>query len=219
MATALEHGDQTRARLLRAAGELIAERGWGSVTTRLVAERAGVRPGLVHYHFSSVTDLLIEAALRVVRAETGRMTAAVTALPGEQGLTLLLEAAGSYTPEDTTTLVFTETMLAATRHERLRGELAGVLRECREILARWLRDQGAADDASASAAVLLAAFDGLVLHRIIDEQARVLPVGGPLRRIAALPADPSPTSPNPSPAGQTSTSESRPGQDEKGIFR
>lgn len=212
MVTAVEHGDQTRARLLRAAAELIAERGWGAVTTRLVAERAGVRPGLVHYHFSSVTDLLIEAALRWVRAEAGRLTAAVTALPAEQGLAVLLEAAGSYAPEDTTTLVFIETMLAATRHERLRRELADVLRDCRETLAGWLRGQGGADDASAGAAVLLAAFDGLVLHRIIDEQVRTLPVGGPLRRIAALPAEPSPR-----PAGQSGASENRPDQNERGL--
>jgi len=47
-----------------AAAELIAERGWGAVTTRMVAERAGLRPGLVHYHFDSVTDLLIDSSLR-----------------------------------------------------------------------------------------------------------------------------------------------------------
>ncbi len=158
------------------------------MTTRLAADRAGVRPGLVHYHFRSVTDLLIDAALRVVREEAGRLTAAVTAMPGEQVLDLLLEAAGSYEPEDAATLVFAETMLAATRHERLRSELAVVLRECREALAQWLRGQGAADDdAVASAAVLLAAFDGLVLHRIIDEQARAMPIDSPLRRLAAPP--------------------------------
>ncbi|PPJ24971.1 hypothetical protein C5E45_24055 [Nocardia nova] len=39
MVTAKEQGHETRARLMDAATELIAERGWGSVTTRLVAER------------------------------------------------------------------------------------------------------------------------------------------------------------------------------------
>ena len=43
--SAAEQGQLTRARLMDAAAELIAERGWGAVTTRIVAERAGLRPG------------------------------------------------------------------------------------------------------------------------------------------------------------------------------
>lgn len=58
-------GEATRAALLAAAGELIPEVGWGSVTTRSVAQRAGVRPGLVHYHFDSVEALLVAAATGV----------------------------------------------------------------------------------------------------------------------------------------------------------
>ncbi len=41
----------TRQRLLDAAAELIAERGWGQVTTRAIAERAGLPHGTVSYHF------------------------------------------------------------------------------------------------------------------------------------------------------------------------
>jgi AcrR family transcriptional regulator len=38
--------------LLQAAAELIAEVGWGRVSSRMVAERAGVNNALVHYHFA-----------------------------------------------------------------------------------------------------------------------------------------------------------------------
>src|SRR5690606_18392304 len=66
VATAAERGRQVRARLVEAAAGLIGERGWAGVSTRTVAERAGVAPGLVHYHYSSVQALLGEAALQVV---------------------------------------------------------------------------------------------------------------------------------------------------------
>ena len=53
----------TRARLLSAAASLIAERGWSAVTTRAVAERAGVNQALVHYHFGSIDNLRREAVM------------------------------------------------------------------------------------------------------------------------------------------------------------
>ncbi|HEX3814380.1 MAG TPA: helix-turn-helix domain-containing protein, partial [Mycobacteriales bacterium] len=52
----------TRERLMAAAAELIAELGWGRVTTRAVAERAGLPHGSVSYHFRGKQDLLIESA-------------------------------------------------------------------------------------------------------------------------------------------------------------
>ena len=46
--TNIERGRDVRAHLLAAARELIGEVGWTGVSTRVVAERAGVRPGMVH---------------------------------------------------------------------------------------------------------------------------------------------------------------------------
>ncbi len=54
----------TSERLAAAAVQLIAEDGWAAVTTRRVAERAGVNQGLVHYHYGSVAALRREAALQ-----------------------------------------------------------------------------------------------------------------------------------------------------------
>src|SRR4051794_34100044 len=53
----------TRERLMEAAAELIAELGWGRVTTRAVAERAGLPHGSVSYHFRGKQELLTDAAL------------------------------------------------------------------------------------------------------------------------------------------------------------
>src|SRR5688572_33311185 len=53
----------TREQLMAAAAELIAELGWGRVTTRAVAERAGLPHGPVSYHFRGQQALPAEAAL------------------------------------------------------------------------------------------------------------------------------------------------------------
>lgn len=187
MVTSAEQGRDTRARLMEAALALIAERGWGAVTTRMVAERAGLRPGLVHYHFASVSDLLIDASLQMTRQLSADMLDAAVTRSGTAGIGLLLDAISAYTATDTDTRVFSEMLLAATRYERLRTGLARLLREFRAAVADWLRAETAVIDPEASAAVLVAALDGLVLHRLIDSELSELEVGGPLRRLAGIP--------------------------------
>jgi len=52
-----------RNRLLDATAELMLEQGYAAATSRRVAERAGVRPALVHYYFPTMDDLFL-AVLR-----------------------------------------------------------------------------------------------------------------------------------------------------------
>jgi AcrR family transcriptional regulator len=58
----------TRARVLRAAAELFAERGFHGTTVRDIATRAGANVAAGHYHFGSKRDLYIEV-LRATFAE------------------------------------------------------------------------------------------------------------------------------------------------------
>ncbi|MGH3825157.1 MAG: helix-turn-helix domain-containing protein [Pseudonocardiaceae bacterium] len=51
---AADRGRDVRLQLLSTAAQLITELGWAAVSTRILAERAGVTPGLVHYHFTSL---------------------------------------------------------------------------------------------------------------------------------------------------------------------
>lgn len=48
---------QTRARLIEAAGEVFAERGYRGATMREIAERAGANLAAAHYHFGSKLEL------------------------------------------------------------------------------------------------------------------------------------------------------------------
>lgn len=52
-------GARTRERILDAARAVLAERGLDGFTTRVVAERAGVSHGMVHYHFRDKRDLVL----------------------------------------------------------------------------------------------------------------------------------------------------------------
>src|SRR5262245_49447260 len=55
-------GQRRREALLRAAVEVIAEKGYAGVTHRAVAERAGVPMATTSYFFSSIHELVQEAA-------------------------------------------------------------------------------------------------------------------------------------------------------------
>jgi len=57
-------GDATRKRVLIAARDVLLERGFAQTSTRAVAERADVPLSLVHYHFGSKQQLLIDVLER-----------------------------------------------------------------------------------------------------------------------------------------------------------
>ncbi len=60
---------KNRSLLLDAAEQLMLEEGYAAVTSRRVAERAALKPQLVHYYFRTMDDLFLAAFRR--RAEEG----------------------------------------------------------------------------------------------------------------------------------------------------
>src|SRR6266545_6739546 len=66
---AVRPGHETEQALLDAAERLLVDVGAAGITTRRLAEEAGVNHGLVHYYFGSVESLLV----RVLERFTGRL--------------------------------------------------------------------------------------------------------------------------------------------------
>jgi AcrR family transcriptional regulator len=183
MVTAAERGREVRQRLLQAAAELIAERGWTAVSTRMLAERAGVAPGVVHYHFSSMQAVLVEAAVAATRSLTAQMGPVLAAAgSAEEVLTVLFGMLDAYTGTDPMSVLFVEAYLAATRDEQLRQALGAVIGEFRQQLGDFLDAYGVPDP-QATALVLAAAIDGVLLHRALLPGPGGAEVAAVLRRL------------------------------------
>jgi AcrR family transcriptional regulator len=191
MTASAERGRHVRIRLLDAACELIAELGWGAVSTRALAERAGVRPGLVHYHFPAMRALLREAALTAIhRVLADAEPLFVRAASSTEAVSGMLTGLDAHTGRDPASLLLAETFLAATRDEELRSALAAMMLSFRDGLARRLARDGHADPVE-TATLLAAAFDGLVLHKALDPQlssAALTPVATRLLTTKVIPA-------------------------------
>ncbi|UBU15867.1 TetR/AcrR family transcriptional regulator [Nonomuraea gerenzanensis] len=179
---AAERGKATRQRLLDAAVALVPEVGWGGVSTRLVAERAGVAPGVVHYHFASVTDLLMAACLGFTAALLDRLAAELSAQPDPgEAVGWLLGELSHYSGTDPASLLVVELYLAATRIPELRERLGEQVGRFRATVASWLAERGYQGDPAAAAAMLAASVDGIMLHRALDPGLDLAALGGPLR--------------------------------------
>ncbi len=70
-----EPGDVRRsnvAAFLDAAERLLVEDGYSAITTRRLAAEAGLNPGLVHYYFGSIDEVLVQVAERFTARLTTR---------------------------------------------------------------------------------------------------------------------------------------------------
>jgi len=77
-----QHGDATRARIVRAAVKAFAQRGFEAASTREIAQAAGVEQGLLTYHFPNKDELWRAAADRIFTVLRKGVLEAVASLEG-----------------------------------------------------------------------------------------------------------------------------------------
>ena len=174
--TSVQSARPTRQLLLDAAAELIAELGWGQVTTRAIAERAGLPHGAVSYHFQGKQELLTEAALQAIeRLFPLNELAAIKTL--EDLLPLIQSWLGA--PDSTNSVgadVLLEAMREAKRNLMLRRRLAMILSDYRQVVAELAHAEQlrgavrAAPTPLALATLIAAVGDGLLLHLMLDPE-------------------------------------------------
>ncbi len=160
-------GARRRDQLVRAGVDLLAERGWPGLTARAVAERAGTHQGLVHYHFGGLPALRRAVADAAVREAFEPAVALLTAADSwPAGVSALARAtAAQWEPR---TARITAELIAASLQDPEVGELLrSTLAAVRARLVPWLAASGEAEP-QGLATLLVAALDGLVLHRLLD---------------------------------------------------
>jgi AcrR family transcriptional regulator len=177
---------RTRERLLHATVELMAEIGIDRVRTRSIAERAGVNPALVHYHFGTVSALVMEAAqdalLRTLGPAIEAFQSGATIRDSIRAILEWLDRHGEEAPGST---ILAEAMVKATRNASFRRWATRASERFRLVILERLRaarDSGELDpelDLTAAAVLLAAALDGLLFHRLVDPTLDVMQVAGP----------------------------------------
>ena len=82
--------DATRLAFLRAAVDLLVDRGFAALTTSRVAEYAGFTRGAFQHHFASRDDLLIELHKYVLSVDFPKIPADAASLPLDQRVDILV---------------------------------------------------------------------------------------------------------------------------------
>ena len=165
------HVEGTRPRLLEATVEILLERGWGGVSTRVVAERAAVRPGLVHYHFGSIDDLRREAAITTLRAVVEPFIEMAQVLAPVEVMDAIADASvDEFAPGTPVTNLLYEVLPVTVRDRELQEALADVLGRFRVLFAASIRRHHphALVDPEILAELVAATIDGLQLHLLAD---------------------------------------------------
>jgi len=137
--TAVRPGHDTEQALLDAAEQLLVEAGYAGITTRRIAETAGVNHGLVHYYFGSIESLLVQTLERFTTRLIMRQRALyATDLPFREKWRTAMEYLVS---EDATyEKIWLELQALAWNHPDLQTRLAAVNAEWRAVLTEALAE-------------------------------------------------------------------------------
>jgi AcrR family transcriptional regulator len=156
---------KTRARLIRAAEQLLLEEGYAAVTSRRVGAKAGLKPQLVHYYFRTMDDLFVEAFRRGAERNLARFERAVA-----DGCSLRTLWQLNADPRGAALTI--EFVALANHRKAIRAEIARYAERFRTAQLDALRDALAADGVSADQLppiVALLAMTGLTQVLALEE--------------------------------------------------
>ena len=185
---------ETRERLLRAAADVFAERGYDGTRVADIAAAAGVSNGALYAHFTSKADLLVDA----LRTHGRRLLADLFAADPDRSITGTLLTVGRWLPRrrDPRGYLIVEALVAARRDRDVARPMRDYIGERADWLSELVRlaqtggelDPVLSPNALAHFCLLLAMGSALVppdLHAVGDEEWSAL-----LTRLAAALAPP-----------------------------
>lgn len=184
-------GNATKAALLEAAKQLVAERGYAGTSVRDLAAASGANLAAVSYHFGSREALLNQALQESFLEWTDRVARVARtepdAGPPAQMLASLRALLEEFPENQPLFAAFLEGLLQARRSPALHGQLAGHYAEQRqrvgEILTAGQGDREIpARMVEVLASLMIAVADGLLLQSLLDPAA--VPTGEDLAALA-----------------------------------
>ena len=174
---------ETRERLLRAAADVFAERGYDGTRVADIAAAAGVSNGAMYAHFGSKAELLVDA----LRTHGRRLLAEAFAADPDRSVTDLLLMIGRWLPRrrDASGYLIVEALVAARRDKDVAGPMRGYVGERADWLVGLMRaaqadgalDPALSPNALAHFCLLLSMGSALVtpdLHAVDDAEWAVL---------------------------------------------
>jgi AcrR family transcriptional regulator len=155
--------------LLDAAERLLVDVGYAGITTRRLAQEAGVNHGLVHYYFGSMENLLV----RVLERFTERLTARQRAMYAAAEVPFIekwRQAMRYLVGEDVEyEKIWLELQALAWNHPELREQVARVNAEWRTVLTEAFdaprRDYGIDMPLGALVSLVMTFNEGVILER------------------------------------------------------
>ena len=164
-------GDARRRAIVAATLELLRDGGPGAVTHRAVARAADVPLGATTYYFSSKADLLEHALEQLAGEEVARLGALADALDlsgiseAERPAAVAAALAPALRAEHAMMLPKFGVYLEAARGSELRDATGRWMAAFRGLAVAALAEAGVRD-AEDAAAILVAAIDGMIIHRL-----------------------------------------------------
>lgn len=134
MATSRRLGDEsskTRALLIDATAEIMQDEGYPAVSARRVAERAGLKPQLVHYYFRTMDDLFVAVFRQASDQHRDRLNAALASPTPLKALWALFS-------DRTGTRLTMEFTALANHRQAMRDEVVRDAEHFRELQAKAL---------------------------------------------------------------------------------
>jgi AcrR family transcriptional regulator len=184
-------GSATSDAILSAARDCLLESGFAALTTRKVAEGAGVPLSQIHYHFGSKSALV----LQLLQAETARLLDRQGALfAREIPVSQRWAVACDYLDEDLQSgyvRVLQEMLAAGWSSEVIGGEVRAVLTGWIGVILDLVRDAESVGirfgplSTRDVAALVAAAFTGAEAMILLGMESDDMPLRGALRRIGS----------------------------------
>lgn len=155
-------GSEIWCSMVDAAESILRDEGYGALTSRLVAERIGVKQRLVYYYFETMEELIVETFRRLKERDLERMERALQANHS-------LREIWDVCIDTTDTRLVVEFTALANRIEPLKREVQEFIEVSRRMhitaLTRAMESSGASQVLPPAATAIVAASAALTIHR------------------------------------------------------